>query len=122
MNFQLSEKHSQWMHIGIIAMLVIVIILLGVHMNQMKENYGDVSTSCSPLIGCAANTNTVGDIITAPSAQNIGPIMTSGRQNANILANYEYQGVYTGGFVGGPANLGNTDMPTGNNEDMTLRM
>ena len=121
MNFQLSDKHTQWMHYGIIAMLVIVIILLAVHMNQMKENYGQVNTSCSTLLGCAANTNTVMDTFNLPAAQNIDPIMTSGKQNAALLANYPYQGVATSWMVGAPVNLGNADTPAADNEDDRLK-
>jgi len=100
---QLSENTT---HVIIIVILVITIILLGIHINQMKkaENY----EAC--ILGQAANTNSVQDMTEAGPNQVMNVEGINKQQAANIRDNEVYYGnASKSDFVGGDHIVGDNN-------------
>ena len=102
---ELSDKS---LHYIIIAILVIVIILLGVHINQMKKEGYDYTS----LVSAGANPLTSMDLVADNTAQ-INTLQGIDQRNAyNTTVNSDYYGKSTGDFVGGDYIVGDNKTTT----------
>lgn len=100
---QLSENTT---HVIIIVILVITVILLGIHINQMKkaEHY----EAC--ILGQAANTNSVQDMMESGANQVLNVEGINKQQSANIRDNDAYYGnASKSDFVGGDNLVGDNN-------------
>ena len=99
------ELSDKTLHYIIIGILVVVIILLAVHIFQMrKENFDN-----SPLSAIGTGTATM-DVVADPSAQVINLTGVDQANARNQVINTQYYGGSTGEFVGGDNMVGDNNV------------